>query len=857
MPLETKPVVSSPNVFDEYVPKVGCYDEYRAANGVVRPAWAAIAPHFQRLGDTGLNLRANEAEQMLRENGATFMSSGDNGAQSRPWQLSCLPYVIDGTTWMKVERGLKQRVRVLEAVLADLLGPRQLIQRGILPAELLSANPIYDRNFHQLPLAGNHRLHLTASDLARNDDGSWWVVGHRCRAPSGLGYTLENRVVTSRAFQKIIQHSNVARLASFFSLMHEHLQSLAPRMRDNPRIAILTPGQSSYRYFEDVYLAKYLGYTLVQGRDLAVRGDRLNLKTLGGLVPIEVVWRHISDSQCDPLELDPTATQGVAGMLQSVRSGTVAVANEIGSVLVEMPALLPFLPAVTKALFDEPLILPSIATYWCGSEQERKFVLANLDQLLIRPAFEIRGVTPLDPNQLTTAARTELIEQINTKPHQYVAQPQPARSSTPVWHAGRIQSWYVALRTFQLQTTEDVHVMPGGLVRVSSEPETLNGSPKSGQLGQDCWVIGEQPVDLHTTLLPPAGEPVRLIRSGAELPSRVAEHFFWLGRYVERAESIARLLRTTMISLAGEREVDELPEIPRLVSVLAAVGQIGPDYAIADFAVSLRDLERELPQTVFAGTSSRGLRAATRQIVSNALAVRDRLSADGYRILTQIEQDLSTAVDAQPSNLATAILRMDSLIVDLLAVSGFTSESMTRTHSWRFLQLGRRIERASQTAEVLAGTLVETLDDESPILEAVLRTTDSLITYRSRYLAQLQTAPVIDLLVTDRTNPRSLAYQLQRIVELLRGLPDRTGPGLGRDERLAEALLHQIRMADPVALAVARKNGRRTVLGQLLQQLIDDLPKLSDAITARYLIHTKTQDLTGRAHPVPRSIAKD
>ena len=282
-------------------PKRGVFDEYQQHDGSERAAWRQIAPHFSKLGAAGLNRLAGEAERLLRENGATFMSSGDDGPRSRPWQLSCVPFVIDAETWRTIEAGLKQRVRLLEAVLNDLLGQRNLIRKGILPAELLYANAGFSRAFFDLPVTGSNRLHVTAIDLARNSDGQWWVLGHRSRAPSGLGYALENRVVTSRLLQKLIRRSRVPRLASFFIHLHEHLQSLGPSRQDNPRIAILTPGQSSYRYFEDVYLAKYLGYTLVQGRDLAVRGGHLHLKTLGGLLPIEVLWRHISDRKCDRL----------------------------------------------------------------------------------------------------------------------------------------------------------------------------------------------------------------------------------------------------------------------------------------------------------------------------------------------------------------------------------------------------------------------------------------------------------------------------------------------------------------------------------------------------------------------------
>ncbi len=845
--VETNPTLTSVAPFDAYQPKAGCYDELRAADGSLRLPWINIAGYLQSLGQPGLRARASDVDEMLRENGATFLASRTDGGQNRPWQLSCIPFVLDAPTWSKIESGLTQRVRLLEAILDDLLGSQRLIREGVLPAELLSANPTYARVFHGLPSGRPHRLHLTATDLARNNDGTWCVTGHRTRAPSGLGYALENRIVTSRALQSVVHQSNVQRLASFFAAFQEHFISLATRMRDNPRVAILTPGKSSYRYFEDVYLARYLGYTLVQGRDLAVRKNRLHLKTLSGLLPIEVLWRHVSDNQCDPLELDPGSNQGVTGMLETVRQGNLSVANQIGAVLVEMPALLPFLPAAQRFLFGNELELPSVETYWCGDDSIRNHVLGRLDELLIRGAFAITGIPPIDPASLSVSARDELIAQIKQRPHQYVAQRRPQRSTTPVWHKSGLQSWHVALRSFHLQTSDDVRVLPGGLVRVSEDAASLDGSPTTGQLGQDCWVIGEESIDTHETLLPPAGEPVRLVRGGDDLPSRVAEHLFWLGRYVERTEAIARLLRTTMIVISGEHESRDLPQLSRLVAALAAVGQVEPDYAIAELSVSLADLEQELPRTIFKTDATRGLRAGVGRIIDNAFAVRDRLSTDAYRILTQMEAKLSQRAAATAPRLGVAIVRLDQLITDLLAFAGFANESLTRSHAWRFLQLGCRIERAHQTSEVIATTLVESSEGERSLLEEVLKATDCVMTYRSRYLAKIQVAAVLDLIVTDETNPRSIVYQLQQIADLIHDLPASGDPGLGPDERIAESLLHQVRMADPSLLSIDSPNGKREALEKLMSRMIVDLPKLSDAITARYLIHTRTQELTGRA----------
>ncbi|TWU35943.1 circularly permuted type 2 ATP-grasp protein [Novipirellula artificiosorum] len=833
--------------FGDYAATPARFDECKSSDGQVRPHWRPIADYLESLGPEGICERASTIEQLVYENGTTFNVDSDEGRLVRPWRLSAIPLVIDSQSWAKLETGLAQRTLLLEAVLDDLLGDQRLIKEKIIPAEVLWANPFFQRAYHKLPSTSGKRLHITATDLARATDGSWWVTSDRTRAPSGLGYLLENRIVTSRVFPQLVRQCNTRRLAAFFDSLRRHLRSLAPRMRENPRVALLTPGHDSYRDFEDAYLARYLGVTLVESTDLAVRGGQLNLKTLGGLLPIEVLWRHVSDRKCDPLELEPDSNEGVTGLLRAIRESHVAVVNSLGSVMAQTPALLPFLPAASRFLFSQPLQLPNVATYWCGGKKEFDFVLQHLETLVIRPAFAVSGAPPVSPSLLSQAAKDELVAAIKARPQEYVAQQKLEHSTTPVWSNEQLKPWHVALRCFQLQTNEAVEVLPGALARLSPLERELELSTVSGHLTMDCWVSSSQPIDSETTLLPSPSATIALKRSGDELPSRVAEHLFWLGRYAERAEAITRLLRATIVRISGESEIRDLPELPRLLAALAAVGQIEPDYAVAGLDGNLPSIEDMLPDSVNDLKQPRGLQSTIRSIVTNARSVRDRLSIDAYRIIQRIGTDTSESSIHPDENMGRVIERLNRLITDLLAFSGVANESMTRTHGWRFLQLGRRIERADQTAELLDATLVQPVHSETTLCEGVLEALDSLMTYRSRYLNLVRPAPTIDLLVTDETNPRSLRFQLQEIVDLITQLPtDSKIIGLGSDEKLASELLHQLRVADPTPLSEIDRTEKRSNLQLLLRRLIEGLPSLSDAIAARYLIHTgTTQALTG------------
>jgi uncharacterized alpha-E superfamily protein len=512
-----------------------------------------------------------------------------------------------------------------------------------------------------------------------------------------------------------------------------------------------------------------------------------------------------------------------------------------------MPALLPFLPAASRFLLGEDIQLPSVATYWCGGQRELSHALSHLDSLVFRPAFAITGQPPINPAAMNGQQREELIRMVRDRPSHFVAQERLAHSTIPVWHDGELRSWHLALRTFHVQAGDEVSVLPGGLSRVSDDEGKLEHSSTTGRLSQDCWVCSDQPVEDHLTLLPRPDTPIPLTRSGDELPSRVAESLFWLGRYVERCEAVARLLRTALIRLGGEQDMGELSEMPRLVAALATIGQIEPDYVINELGRALPDLEVQLPASVFDADQPRGLQAAVRSVLFNASAIRDRISIDAYRIIKRIGDDLATPGPVQTGNIAPAIERLNRVITNLLAFSGLLSESITRTHGWRFLELGRRIERTHQTAELLSATLVPNNDDETSLFEAVLETTDSLMTYRSRYMNVIRPEPVIDLLVTDETNPRSIRFQLERVKEMLRDLPaDTQEVGMGPDQRIAEDLAHLARMADVNALCRVHETARRESLAASLERIIHEAPRLSEAITARYLIHTSVaQALTG------------
>jgi uncharacterized circularly permuted ATP-grasp superfamily protein/uncharacterized alpha-E superfamily protein len=833
---ETHPAGS---IFDGYTPPKGVYDEVFVDDRTMRPHWQQFMEMIERLGARELTRRWEQADRLIRENGMTYNAYGEPDDVARPWNLDVLPLMIDAEQWRELSAGLVQRARLLNEILLDIYGPQRLLTDGLLPADLIFSHPGFMRPVHGQRLRDHCFLHFYAVDLARAPDGQWWVMGDRTDAPLGVGYALENRIVVSRMFPEVIRRCNVERLAPFFITLRDTLRRLASEHRENPRIVLLSQGPTNPNYFEDAYLARYLGYTLAEGGDLAVRDDRVFLKTLGGLLPVDVIFRRLGDQNCDPLELRGDPALGVPGLLQAVRSGHVAIANALGSSLVESSALMPYLPGLCRQLLGEELLLPSVATWWCGDSGACNYVLSDLDRLTIRSAYRVDRREPVPAEQLRTQAHDELARQVLQSPSSFVGREEVIRSSAPVWgQRAAPQPMRVALRAFIVASGKSFVALPGGLVRVSPVPSQLDYSILAGLGSKDVWVQGDEPVR-EVSLLSPASQPMELRRGSAELPSRVADNVFWLGRRIERAEGVARLLRAVLSRLSGESYGESLPEVPTLLYCLAAQGQIEPGFAVEGMKEQLPSVEHVLPEAVLNEEHADSLRSIISSLYRNASLVRDRISLDSWRIIHHVEGQFE-ALAAQPHSRPSDLLNLlNRVIIDLAALDGLVVESMTRAQAWRFWDLGRRVERALYTITLIRSTLAKGGDSgEGAVLEGVLEVADSIMTYRSRYLANVQLPLVLDLLLTDETNPRSVGFQLAAIADHVENLPrDRAQPLRGAEQRIAMSALHAIRMLDAELLCKKREPGRQLPVDQLLIRLADQLPKLSRLISHKYLFH--------------------
>lgn len=816
-----------PDLFAGYQPSPDCFDEMTAA-GPAQPAWNRVAEHLAALGLPELKRREEAALRQLQENGATYNVHGDAFGGDHPWELDIIPYIIHESEWNALAEGLAQRARLLDLLLADLYGPQTALREGLLPPEILFDNPAYLRPCRNLPAPGGHHLHFYGVDLARGPDGGWRVLGDLPQIPAGAGYVLENRLVLSRLLADLFRDSQVHRLAHFFQQFREHLAGLSPRRVDAPRLVKLSNGPQDVTYFEHAFLARYLGQTLVEGEDLAVREQTVWLKMLGGLQPVDVIVRRIEDAACDPLELGGPAARGLPGLLQVIRSGHVAVVNAVGSGLLESEAILPFLPGLCRHFLSEDLRVPSVQTWWCGDPVQCSYVLEHLDELSVLPAFNGNGALPV-------SSRGELAAAIAAAPHRYVAQERLRFSSAPALDGDRIAARRVFLRTFLTLTPGGYVVMPGGLTRAVESHSGAHEAVAAGGVSKDTWVVSDAPVS-EFSLLPSRSGAIELSRGGGDLPSRAADNLFWLGRYAERADAMIRIARLLLIRLS---ERPEGAAMPHLALYAAALGEAAPTPLAGE--KDYEALEANTMSFLFDDKVPGGLRQTVDAVRRVAGIARDRMSAETWRMLNRMELNLEEMSRARRFIAGDVVEMLDRMLIRLAAFAGTSLESMTRGQGWRFLDIGRRVERAVQLLTLLQYTLVRPPPDTEPaVLDDVLNIADCSITYRRRYLSSLQDAPVLDLLLTDETNPRSLLFQLEALSTHVDQLPRAPGAvGLSEEQRLIARALTRTRLLEIGRLAARAPDGAREELSLFLQEILDVVPLLSDALTRHYLSHAR------------------
>jgi len=796
-----------------YAVPSGHFDELLDQHGEPRGWWRSLSAHAELDAAHLAGAQARVARQM-HENGVTYNIYAAGDGPNRPWMLDVLPFVVQPGEWASLASGLRQRARLLNALAADLYGPQCLLREGLMPPALVFRHPGYLRACHGVNPPGGVFVHLVAFDLARDWSGRWRVVNTRAQAPSGAGYALENRATIPRVFPGAFRDLNVQPLAPFFDGFKQALTSMAPCDDGLPHVVLLTPGPYNETYFEHSYLAKHLGFALVEGADLMVRDDRVFLKTISGLRQVHAIVRRLDDDYCDPLELRADSTLGVPGLVQAWRAGRVLVANAFGTGVLESAALPGLLPAACGRLLGEVLEIPGLSTRWCGDGSCTGDEIDRLESGVIKPVFPDTPMEPVFLSDLDADGRRAWGARFAAAPEAFVLEEFVPLSHAPTWHDGRIESRTLMLRVFlAADGAGGYDLMPGGLSRIAGAPGPVVSSQRGGG-SKDTWVLPAAPAAAAPR---PYVETARPNDLGVS--SRAAEHLFWLGRYAERAETSARLLRAVLARLSD-------PSAPAAVhpaflracvdqNLLMPLDADGDGGGVPDDGSSVTG---RLVANAFDRRTRRSLGFNVEQTVRVAGAVRDRLSADNWRLLNHLF-DLVASPEAQP-DLDDVLAIVDQSIVLLVAVGGLEMAHMTRDDGWRFLSAGRHLERLLFVAAALGMLAPEELSDPAP-LSWLLELTDSLITFRARYVSAPEWPAVVDLLLFDGRNPRSIQFQLAKIVKHVSALPGAASLDGVPEIRALDAACH----------------ARQSPVDALLARCPPAALGLSDGLTLRYFSH--------------------
>ncbi|MBV5298523.1 MAG: circularly permuted type 2 ATP-grasp protein [Rhodoferax sp.] len=818
-----------------------------ASNQAGARAWSQFFDTLAADTAADMDQRSSSLARQVRDNGITYNVYADENGPQRPWSLDLFPLIVDPKSWQHIEAGVLQRVRLLEHVMADVYGAQELLKSGFLPPALVQGHPGYLRAMHGIaPVAGRY-LHIAAFDLARGPDGNWWLVGQRTQAPSGLGYLLENRLAISAQFAPAFEALKVQRLAGTYRALMESLRSLSPIGQD-AHLVLLTPGPYNETYFEHAYLARYLGLTLVEGSDLLVRDERVFLKTLKGLMPVHGVLKRVDDQYMDPLELRSDSTLGVPGLLQAIRAGNVLVANTPGSAFLESPALLGFLPALSRHLFDEDLMLPALPTWWCGERSAMLDALPRLRECAIKPTYP--GSSSHASFDAVLGARQdaraldEWAGRVLRHPEEHTVQAYTPLSQLPTWQVGQpgghsdLLARSVMLRVFAV--SDGPHgwcVLPGGLARVASAGQEITSMQRGGS-SADVWALTHGEVD-HSTLLHPHLTPESLLQRKRLVTSRAAENLYWLGRYTERTENSLRLARLTLECLHGEEQTSA-PLLVWLGQMAQANTLVLPGVPTPIQAV--RVFERSLIDSLGSSSGATSVGYYLRALKLTASSVRERLSQEHWRIITRAEEELFARFADHSRRGDRSTLQALQILKDtgehMAAITGAQTDRMTRDDGWRLLSIGRHIERLAFLSSSLSRALSCNSLESDGGFDAMIELFDNAITFHAQFQQSRDMAALIDLLVIDSDNPRSISW----VAHTLRG---RLAKLAGSEPAELGAL--SIKVPNPNAWGLAQlcerghdaeSASRYSLLRDVLYHCTDAAHQVSEDISATYFTHS-------------------
>ncbi len=840
-------ILDSNILFQNYFSDTKNYDEVLKSNMSINPNWENLLENINQIGLKELINKQNDVNWLMDENGVTYNVYNDPKGMHRSWNLNVVPFLIHESEWKTIEKGIIQRAEILNLVLKDIYGKRELIKKGIIPHEVVFAHRGFLRQCDQIQYKTAKHLLIHSADLSRGPDGRMWVVNDRTQAPSGMGYALENRNAINRAVPGMFKNIHIQHSSSFFYNFNQMLIDAAPYNRNNPNIVILTPGPLNETYFEHSYLSSFLGYPLVTGNDLVVRNGKVWMKTLKELKQVDVILRRVDDVYMDPLELREDSYLGVAGLLDVVRNQNVAIVNPIGSGILENSGIIPFMNAISKYFLNEDLILPQIASWWCGQEKERNYVLSNLANFVVKRIDRSNRESLFFCEFLNTAQLEKLKNEILANPYRFVAQEKISFSTAPDFVNGRLEPRKMMCRTFAIAKKDTYSVMPGGLVRVAPERENLHVSNQRGGVSKDFWIISDNPQSSIQNYAWDNSCKISISNIN-DLPSNTAENLYWSGRYLGRAIVTARFIRMVLNQMSNSQfsvQKDESENLHFLFQSLTSITYTYPGFVGEDNEEALKNPLKEILSVVM-DEKRLGTLAQTLNSFNNSYySLRNLWSKDMWRVFDGIQKIWGRFINEKNYGTTDIIKLLDRIITRLIAFMGLIEESILVDQGLLLYFIGLQTEQAMMTVSKCRSLLVFNLEEhlQYDVLESLLTSHESLNIYRYSYRSYLSVENVINLILLDKDYPKSLTYQFKRIQKDIDRLPhSKNTAAITECQRLInEANLKIENLNISKLIALNSDNTLRENLDTELSELGDLLHDMSLSISDTYFNHTYQQ----------------
>lgn len=834
-------------LFQNYFSKENNYDEALKSDMSVNPNWKTLLSNISEMDINTLTVKQDEIDWLMDENGVTYNVYNDPQGMQRTWDLNIIPFLINKDEWRSIEKGIKQRAELLNLILKDIYGKRELIKKGIIPPEVIFAHRGFLRQCDQIQYKTAKNILIYSSDLARGPDGRMWVVNDRTQAPSGMGYALENRYSMNRVLPDLFKDINVKQPSGFFYDFNQMLIEAAPQNKENPSIVILTPGPLNETYFEHAYMSSFLGYPLVNGNDLVVRNGKVYLKTLKELKQVDVIYRRVDDVFMDPLELREDSYLGVTGLLDVVRNENVAIVNPIGSGVLENSGLIPFMNAICNHFFNEDLILPQIASWWCGQEKEREFVFKNIKNLVVKRIDRSNRESLFFCEFLDAKALEQLKQDISANPYRYVAQEKITFSTSPDFVNGHLEARKVMCRTFAISKKQGYKVMPGGLVRVAPERENLFVSNQRGGMSKDLWVLSD---DIQSSIKHYAWDNTCKISISDinDLPSNTAENLFWSGRYLGRALVTARYIRMVLNKMSNEQynaTNSHSESLTYLLQSLTNITSTFPGFVGEHSAVLLENPLPEIISLIFDKQRMGSLAQTLTSFNNSYYSLRNLWSKDMWRVFDTIKKLWRKFEQADEYSIPALTKLLDRTITRLIAFMGLIEESILVQQGLLLYFIGLQTEQAMMQISKFRSLMVFNYDErlQYDILESLLTSDESLNIYRYSYRSYLSLENVINLTLLDKEYPKSLTYRLKRIQKDVDRLPHSELIGFYTEcQKLIATANNKIASLNISDLITLNEDETlREKLDEELTALSDLLHETSLAISSTYFNHSYKQ----------------